>query len=690
MKKIRYILLIMVMLLLPITVQANVPYNTYTGTSEGGVIRTSDAYIPTIQIKSVIGKNQEGFDEEYYFDRLTDVFYDPMTGNLYICDSGLGKLFVLDENYNYVSEIDAQVGDQYIGFNSLYVTENEIYIVDTMNANINVFNKFVNANGKHDYIKTIGTPTNSPLFQGKDAYMFLPISVVVDKNSNIYVNSDASENGLIMLNSDGDFVTFFGGNPIRENLLTGIRSMFMTEQQKEKLEKPELDVISDVAIDQKGFIYTITSSLKKGAIKKFNVSGKNYFEQNFTNVKNFNSIAIGKYDNVFAIGPHGQILEYERDGNLLFFFGGGDVNPSRKGILNLPSSIAVNNSDQIIVSDQGLKLIQIFDPTPFAKTIHEALDNYQNGRYEESKDLWETTLQYNSMFDLARNGLAKGHMRNENYDSSFNQFELAGNQDGMSESFVEIRQVWLENNLGIVFYILFFITVFSIINSVINKRIGHIDKLKSKLSNLRKVRVFDELLYVFTFLKHPFDGYYELKCRNKSSILSATILYGMLAASYIFYLIFVNEIFVTTANMDVVTNITTILIIFILLLVSNNLVCQINEGEGTLENAYITTAYAFSPIILILPIATIISNGISLNESVFFYLPQAIMFLWVVFLLFFLIKDIHNYGVGETIIIIFKTIFTMAIIGVFIFVLYSLFNTLSELIVDIIREVILR
>ena len=153
----------------------------------------------------------------------------------------------------------------------------------------------------------------------------------------------------------------------------------------------------------------------------------------------------------------------------------------------------------------------------------------------------------------------------------------------MSESFVEIRQVWLENNLGIVFYILFFITVFSIINSVINKRIGHIDKLKSKLSNLRKVRVFDELLYVFTFLKHPFDGYYELKCRNKSSILSATILYGMLAASYIFYLIFVNEIFVTTANMDVVTNITTILIIFILLLVSNNLVCQINEGEGTLE-----------------------------------------------------------------------------------------------------------
>ena len=687
MKKIICVLLTIVTLLLPMTVQANIPYNTYTGTSEGGVIRTSDAYIPTIQIKSVIGKNEEGLDEEYYFDRLTEVSYDRY---LYICDSGLGKLFILDENYNYVSQIDAQVGEQYIGFNSLYVTENEIYIVDTMNANINVFNKSVNTNGKHDYIKTIGTPTNSPLFQGKDAYMFLPISIAVDKNSNIYVNSDASENGLIMLNSDGDFVTFFGGNPIRENLLTGIRSIFMTEQQKEMLEKPELDVISDVAIDQKGFIYTITSSLKQGAIKKFNVSGKNYFEQNFTNVKNFNSIAIGKYDNVFAIGPHGQILEYDRDGNLLFFFGGGDVNPSRKGILNLPPSIAVNNTDQIIVSDQGLKLIQIFNPTPFAKTIHEALDNYQQGRYEESKELWETTLQYNSMFDLARNGLAKGHMRNENYDSSFNQFELAGNQDGMSEAFVEIRQVWLENNLGIIFYTLFFITVFSIINSAINKRIEHMDKLKSKLSNVRQVRVLDELLYVFTFLKHPFDGYYELKRRNRSSMLSATILYGMLALAYIFYLTFVNEIFVMTANMDVVTDITTICIIFILLLVSNNLVCQINDGEGTLKNAYIATAYAFSPITLILPIATIISNGISLNESVFFYLPQAIMFLWVVFLLFFLIKDIHNYEVGATIIIILKTIFTMAIIGVFIFVLYSLFNTLSELIVDIIREVILR
>ena len=83
----------------------------------------------------------------------------------------------------------------------------------------------------------------------------------------------------------------------------------------------------------------------------------------------------------------------------------------------------------------------------------------------------------------------------------------------------------------------------------------------------------------------------------------------------------------------------------------------------------------------------LLSNGLTLEQSVFFYLPQAIAGLWVLFLQFFVIKDLHNYEVGETFTIIFKSIFTMLIIGLCVFVLYTLGSQLINFILDVITEV---
>ncbi len=55
-----------------------------------------------------------------------------------------------------------------------------------------------------------------------------------------------------------------------------------------------------------------------------------------------------------------------------------------------------------------------------------------------------------------------------------------------------------------------------------------------------------------------------------------------------------------------------------------------------------------------------------------------------------MIKEIHNYEVGETVNIIFKSMFTMLIMGIFVFVVYSLNSQIFTVSTEIARELIER
>jgi hypothetical protein len=89
---------------------------------------------------------------------------------------------------------------------------------------------------------------------------------------------------------------------------------------------------------------------------------------------------------------------------------------------------------------------------------------------------------------------------------------------------------------------------------------------------------------------------------------------------------------------------------------------------------------------VILPPLVLLSNGLTLEQSVFYHLPVQAMTIWVAFLMFFMIKDIHNYEVGETVSVIFRSVFTMLIIGLFLFVFYSIGSQLLGFVHDVFAE----
>ncbi|MGZ9585468.1 YIP1 family protein [Paenibacillus marinisediminis] len=645
---------------------AEAPYFTYTSDSDGFTQKTQTAYTPTTQI-SVINGQRLGMPEHVFVD---DQDY------VYITDSALNKVFILDQDFRFYKELTS---DKFSAIKSTFVTEQYIYVVDTAKNTILIFDK-----PSHTLVQEIGKP-DSPIF--KEGYEFTPTHVAVDIRGNIYVRSTGSVNGLIMLNRDGEFITFFGANPLNVPLLDQVRSIFLTEVQEAKIQKVFSDVPNNLAIDKKGFIYTVTSSIETNPIKKFNVSGSNYFPDRIVGSFSMESVWIGKHNNVFSVSSDGWIFEYDTNGKLLFLFGGKDFNSSRLGLLNRPISIASNSSDELIVVDQGTKLIQNYRSTEFSDAVHNAMDAYQDGDYAKSRDLWKYTLQYNSKFDKARIGLGDAFLREGDTAGASEEFGYAKYKTGISEAFYEIRQAWLQNNLNIVFGALLAILLISYTHKILNKRYAYGSKITGKLkAYVKKVKIVDDLLYVFTFLKQPLEGFYQIQSEKRVSRKSSTVIYLLVVILFILHNKYTNPLFVPEQGFYIVYELWIFIGLAALWMVSNYLICSISDGEGKFRDVYNATAYSLSPVLVIMPLLILFSNGLTLEQSVFYHLPIQAMLIWVAFLMFFMIKDIHNYEVGETIGVIFRSVFTMLIIGLFLFVIYSIGSQLLGFVQDVVTE----
>jgi Gluconolactonase len=643
---------------------ADAPYYTYTSDSEGYTIKTQAAYTPGAQISVINGQRLE-MPEHVFVD---DQDY------VYITDSALNKILILDGNFRFYKEL---ASNKFSAIKSTFVTDQYIYVVDTSANKIMIFDKL-----SHTLVQEIGKP-DSPIFA--EGYEFAPTHVAVDVRGNIYVRSTGSVNGLIMLNRDGEFMTFFGANPLKVPLLDQLRSLFLTKVQEEKVQKVFSDVPSNLAIDKKGFIYTVTSSVETNPIKKFNVSGTNYFPDRMVGTFSMESVWIGNHNNVFAVSADGWIFEYDSYGNLLFLFGGKDFNSSRLGLLNRPVSMASNSADELIVVDQGTKIIQTYRSTEFADAVHQAMDAYQDGDYQKSKELWKYTLKYNSLFDKARIGLGDAYFRDGDAAAAMEEYRYAKYNPGVSEAFWEIRQSWLQNHLNIVFIVFLAVLLAHYVHKYLNRKYGYGPKISGAFRSVRTIKIVDDLLYVFTFLKQPLEGYYQIQYENRVSRVSSTVIYLLIVMLLIVHYEYASPLFVQKQGY-VVYELASMVGLAVLWVLSNYLICSIADGEGEFRDVYNATAYSLSPVLVILPPLVLLSNGLTLEQSVFYHLPVQAMTIWVAFLMFFMIKDIHNYEVGETVSVIFRSVFTMLIIGLFLFVFYSIGSQLLGFVHDVFAE----
>lgn len=202
----------------------------------------------------------------------------------------------------------------------------------------------------------------------------------------------------------------------------------------------------------------------------------------------------------------------------------------------------------------------------------------------------------------------------------------------------------------------------------------------------------DKWSYVFHTVSHPADGYYEIRHRERGSVPIAVLLVMLFsfsfsinrtAASFI-----VND--VDPLDVNALTELISVLLLYLLFCVGNWSITCLMEGEGRLKDIAIAIGYAMVPMIVCFNIATILSQFVAQNEEAFYFMVLGIGIAYGLFMMLIGIMQVHNYTLGKTMVTILLTFISMFIIIFVVLLLADLINQVYSFLYSIYQELIFR
>lgn len=652
--------------LLPGYAAAEATYKSYTGDFQ----RTPDAYEPA-------GTIEKAGDTE--FATPSDIFVDSRD-MLYVADTENSRVVVMTRGGELIRSIGEDVLDAPSG---VFVDEKgDIYVADSRLGQVLHFSK----EGK--VLQTFKRP-ETPLYGKSTPYK--PMKVTVDKRGNVYIISEGTTNGVIQMSPAGDFMGFFGMNDSKPSAKLMLQRLFFTKKQIEQLFKNVPNTPTNVAIDTKGLVYTVTQGDKDQPIKRLNISGYNLLHGTFWD-PTYTDISVSAAGNIFAVGQRGYFYEFDSEGHLLFVSGSPDDGKSREGLLLNAAGIATDSKGYIYIADVGRNSIQVYEPTEFVELVHHALDLYKDGLYVKSQEPWNLVEQRNSLFVLAHRGLGDAYIKQQLYAKAMTEYKQAKDVTGYSNAFWEIRNSWLQHNLlTLVLIILGLMALRSLLRWVHRKTgvLAPTVRVKEAIMNVRLIR---ELLFIGRFIKHPLDGLYGLREEGKTSGISAAVLYVLFIAEYMFTLYGTGFIFDQSdaSTINLTKELAMLIAPLTLWIISNYLVSTISDGEGKFSQVYQGTIYAFAPYLIFHPFVVAASNVLTLNDAFLFSFANTIITVWCAVLLFLMVKEVHDYTIRETLRNLFITLFTMLITSLVVFIVYVILHQVYDFGDSVIQEMITR
>lgn len=681
---------------------AMVPYKTYFYDYEGNYIVSSDAYVPD----KVLSAKAMGIGEE--LNQPMDLFVDG-NGSVYIADSGRNRIILLDEHYQVIREInrfireDGLTEDTFNSPSGLFVTEEGLlYVADSKNARIVVLRP-------DGGLERILEAPDSDVFP--DGFVYEPSALGVDSAGRIYVISKSTNMGVIALNAEGEFEGFVGAEKVVPKVTDLFWRLVTTREQKSRTAKNVPTEYNNIAIDELGFLYVTSSALsasnqlaairnrdassRHAPIKRLNNLGIDVLKRNGSyppagdiqitkDVSRFIDVALAE-DGVYSVldSTRNKIFTYDQEGNLLFAFGGYG---SQNGVFQSASALAYQNTN-LLVLDRGTGKLTVFRRTEYGDSIARAIQARSNRKYDDSIAAWQEVLSKNPAFEMAYSGAAYSHMRKAEYAEAMRNYKLANNWEQYFKAFAEYRREWIGKWVllipvlaAVILWLLYRFTNYA-------KRVNASGWIKGSRSSFRK-----ELLYAFHVMFHPFDGFWDLKHERRGSLRAAAFivaavmaadLFGKLAGGYILY--------PTDWRMiELQDTVLTVLIPFGLWCCVNWGLTTLMDGEGSLKDIVIATAYSLMPIVIISLSVTVISNFAVAQEQQFIAFFTALSYAWALGLVFIGVLVTNDYS-------LFKNTYTslISLIGMgfvaFLAVLFlNILQNMSSFITTLLNEITFR
>ena len=703
-------ILTFLMLSFSTTVKADSPFDTFGINGFGQTFYTQPSYEPyDVFAEDIYVEDEDG--EEVYspLNNPRDLFIDK-NDEIYIADTGNDRIVHLNKDGELIRIIS--VPDNPLSQPSgIFVTEDEIiYVADTGNSRVVELDK----NG--DFVQEFLKPESKYI---DDSFVYEPINMIVDGRGFVYVISRGTYQGIIQFSPEGEFHGFYGTNITEVDLMDRIRNIFYTKEQLSRQIRLLPNPIRNISIDKNGYVYTVSND-EAEQIKKLNIRGANQWTD-FQYEDNINLRFLGRNESedkdeesegsginitgitvdengIVTVTDKGSsiIAQFNQDGDLLFFWGSQSTSGApQKGVFKSPAAVDTNSKNQMFVLDDSLNFIQVLNPTHFGETVQTAFVLTEQGKYEESEEYWHELIRQNGLFTPAYSGLARSAFYNEDYEEAMALYKLAGDEEGYSDSFWQIRLEWFQSKFGYFAGIVLILFTLSFIwIKIQEKRRKKDNSGKQNQQNKfqygnKESNLWNQLKHAFYLLRHPIDGFDEIRFGNMGGYLSSLIILGLVI------ILGLMKVFTTSFTFQPIQtstiNVSTILIVSVALWVSwvicQYLIGSIRHGQARFKDIFTGSAYALFPVVIIgLPLA-LLSNIMTLNEISIYSFINGFMILWCVALYFWMVMTLQNYSVGETIVSILLSIFSMIILWVLIFILVGLSSETLEFIITIYREV---
>lgn len=162
---------------------------------------------------------------------------------------------------------------------------------------------------------------------------------------------------------------------------------------------------------------------------------------------------------------------------------------------------------------------------------------------------------------------------------------------------------------------------------------------------------------------HPVEGFDDMRWKKSGSLKIAFFIVAMLFLAKLAdgrlygaqFNISDDKVF------NIVPYIVESFVLFAVWVVGNRAVCTFLDGEGSMRNICIYSAYALIPYVVQMFINVILSHILIADESVFMDIIRLIGILWSAVLLFSAVRSVNQYTPVRTAASILLTIFAMFI-----------------------------